>query len=155
MSSGLLCLTQGQVSLSISGIKPETLYLWDNESPAIQPVQCWIGPKVSDAYPGTPHKPRSRCLSVPETSEMINSCGIPFEMALKLQHPCSIPHAKIHWQPWPFCVLVVDPLCHPQLAGSRINKIRLVQNLYIKLLFSVHELGFGKLTQQKKQRRMI
>lgn len=73
------------------------------QSLTIQPVQCWIGSKLSDACCETPHKACSHSLFVPEISEMINSCSIPLEMDVKLQHPYSIPHAKIHRQPWPFC----------------------------------------------------
>ncbi len=80
---------------------------WDlvfmRQSLTIQPAQRWIGSKVSDACSETPHKACSHSFSVPEISGMINSCGIPVETAVKLQRPYSIPHAKIHRQPWPFC----------------------------------------------------
>lgn len=68
-----------------------------------QPAQRWMGSKVSDACSETPHKTYSHSFSVPEISGMINICGIPVETAVKLQRPYSIPHAKIHRQPWPFC----------------------------------------------------
>lgn len=96
------CLTQGQHSLIVSAIKTWDL-VYMRQSLTIQPVQCWIGSKLSDACCETPHKACSHSLFVPEISEMINSCSIPLEMDVKLQRPYSIPHAKIHRQPWPFC----------------------------------------------------
>lgn len=77
--------------------------IYETVSLTIQSTQRWIGSTVSDACSATPHKACSHSFSVPEISGMINSCGIPVEMAVKLQRPHSIPHAKIHRQPWPFC----------------------------------------------------
>lgn len=101
------CLAQGHFNKTHrlfqgSNLRP-CIYETISNHPARQPRQRWIGSKVSDACSETPHKACSHSFSVPEISEMINSCGIPVEMAVKLQPPYSIPHAKIHRQPWPFC----------------------------------------------------
>lgn len=63
----------------------------------------WISSKVSDACSETAHKASRHSSSVPEISGMINSFGIHVETAVRLLRPYSIPHAKIHRQPWPFC----------------------------------------------------
>lgn len=89
------------------------------QSPTIQPAQRWIGSKVTDACSETPHKACSHSSSVPEISGMINSCGIPVETAVKLWRPYSIPHAKIHRQPWPFCASAANGT-----LSSRVSKLK-------------------------------
>lgn len=84
-----------------------------------QPAQRWMGSKVSDACSETPHKTYSHSFSVPEISGMINICGIPVETAVKLQRPYSIPHAKIHRQPWPFCASAANGT-----LSSRVSKLK-------------------------------
>lgn len=105
------------------------------QSLTIQPVQCWIGSKLSDACCETPHKACSHSLFVPEISEMINSCSIPLEMDVKLQHPYSIPHAKIHRQPWPFCASAENGTLSSSVSRlkDQCDFIQGKKNVYSKL----------------------
>lgn len=129
------------------------------QSLTIQPVYCWIGSKVSDACSETPHKACSHSLFVPEISEMINSCGIPVEMAVKLQRPHSIPHAKTHWQPWPFCASAANGTLSSSVSGLKdqynfVGIKKLVrQSSCLPDLRARPCLGFGNVKDSRKRER--